>query len=345
MKILYSLLIFIPISVAGEFLGFNETLMFAFSALAIVGLAAMMGKATETAAFYLGQRVGGFLNATLGNLAELLINIFVLKAGLIAVVKASIVGSIIGNILLVLGLSILCGGLKHKNQSFNKKAVELDGSMLFFAVIAMCIPAAYIHMMPNTEATTEKLSIIIAAMMFLLYIFQIIFTFITHKDAFESAETEEETPSWSLKTSIVVLVLVTACLCYISELFTGSVEGMAENLGLSHEFVGLIMIPIIGNAAEHSTAVIMAVKNKMDAAVEVSVGSTLQVILFVMPILLFVSLLFTPMDLVFTPFELVILVASALITNRVISDGRSNWIEGAQLLGIYIIIAVAYFML
>lgn len=344
MKFLYSLLIFIPVSIIGAFLGFSDTLMFAFTALSIVGLAAMMGKATESAAYYLGQRVGGFLNATLGNLAELLINIFVLKAGMVAVVKASLVGSIIGNILLVLGLSMFCGGLKHKEQTFNIKAVELNGSLLFYAVIGMCIPAAFAHTMTGSRIANEELSIVISALMFILYILQIVFTFITHKDSFAAEAVEEEQPEWSLKTSVIILIAVTAVLCYISELFSGSVEGMTDKLGISQGFVGLIMIPIIGNAAEHSTAVIMAVKNKMDAAIEVSIGSTLQVILFVMPVLVFVSLFFSPMNLVFTPFEIVVLIAAALITNRVISDGNSNWIEGAMLLGIYTIIAVAYFM-
>jgi len=345
MKILYGLLVFIPVSLAGKMLGLNETLMFLCTALAIVGLAAVMGKATESAAHYLGERVGGFLNATFGNAAELLINIFVLKAGMTEIVKASIVGSILGNILLVLGLSMLCGGFKHKVQRFNINAVEMHSGMLFFAIIGMCIPAAFVHTISRDTVKTEELSIVIAVMMLILYVLQMIFTFKTHKSHFEieSAEEEEE-PSWSLRTSIIVLIAVTVGLGVMSELFTGSVEGMSENLGLSESFVGLIMIPIIGNAAEHSTAVVMALKNKMNAAIEVSVGSTLQVILFVMPVLVFISLLFTPMSLVFTPFEIVVLIASAMITNRVIEDGQSNWFEGAQLLGIYIITAISFFL-
>lgn len=348
MKILYGLLVFIPISIIGHFANFNDTLMFIFSALSIVGLAAMMGKATEDAAHYLGERMGGFLNATFGNAAELLINIFVLKSGMVDVVKASIVGSIIGNILLVLGLSMLCGGFKHKTQTFNIKSVELHSGMLFFATIGMCIPAVFYHTMTHDGTKSEELSLVIAGLMFLLYILQIVFTFVTHKDMFENKDEEneeQEKPTWSLKTSILVLVGVTILLGIMSEMFTGSVEGMSENLGLSEAFVGLILIPIIGNAAEHSTAVVMAMKNKMDVAIEVSIGSTLQVILFVMPILVFVSCLFTPMNLIFTPFELAILVSSAIITNRVIEDGTSNWFEGAQLLMIYALIAIAFFIL
>lgn len=346
MNVLFGLLLFIPVSLIGHFAGMSETLVFLFSALSIVGLAAVMGKATEDASHYLGERIGGFLNATFGNAAELLINIFVLKAGMVEVVKASIVGSIIGNILLILGLSMLCGGIKHKVQKFNIKSVELNSGMLFFAIIGMCIPAVFYQSMSHSGTKAEELSIVVAIMMFVLYILQIIFTFVTHKDMFESEESgeEHEKPSWSLKTSLVVLVVVTAVLGVMSEIFTGSVEGMSESLGLSEQFVGLIMIPIIGNAAEHSTAIFMAMKNKMTAVIEVSVGSTLQVILFVMPILVFVSCLFTPMNLIFTPFELVILVSSAIITNRVIEDGRSNWFEGVQLLLIYAIIAVSFFI-
>jgi len=346
MNILYLLLIFIPVSMIGHFVGFSSTLMFIFSALAIVGLAAVMGRATENAAYYLGERVGGFLNATFGNAAELLINIFVLRAGMVEVVKASIVGSIIGNILLVLGLSIFCGGLKHKEQTFNKKSVELNSCMMFFAIIAMCIPAIFHRTMNTSDGSAEVLSIAIAIAMIILYILQIVFTFVTHKEMFGSSEMSEEAekPKWSLPVSLIVLVVVTIFLGIISEMFTGSVEGMSESFGLSQSFVGLIMIPIIGNAAEHSTAVVMAVKGKMDAALEVSVGSTLQVILFVMPLLVFISLLFAPMNLIFSVFEMAILVGSALIVNRIIADGKSNWFEGVQLLFIYILIAVAYFI-
>lgn len=344
MNILYLLLVFIPVSIIGHFTNMSGTLMFIFAALSIVGLAAVMGKATEDASYYLGERVGGFLNATFGNAAELLINIFALKAGMVEIVKASIVGSIIGNILLVLGLSMLCGGLKHKDQKFNLKTVELNSSMLFFAMIGMCLPAMFVHTMSRDSMKTEEFSVVIAVFMMILYVLQIIFTFVTHKDQFESESEEMEKPSWSLKKALTVLVVVTICLGVESEFFTGSVEGMTDALGLSEAFVGLILIPVIGNAAEHSTAVVMAMKNKMNIAIEVSVGSTLQVILFVMPILVFVSLLFTPMNLIFTPFELAALICSALITNRVIEDGHSNWIEGAQLLMIYVIIAIAFFI-
>ena len=345
MKFLYALILLFPVGIILKVTGGSAVAVFICSALCIVGLAALMGTATENAAYYLGERVGGFLNATFGNAAELLINIFVLKAGLTDVVKASIVGSIIGNILLVLGLSMLCGGLKYKEQRFNIRSVELNSGMLFFALIGMCIPAVFVHTMTDSSLKSEELSLFIAVMMILLYAMQIIFTFVKHKDAFASESSAvEETPEWSLRTSLLVLVAVTVCLAVISEVFTGSVEGMSDSLGLSDTFVGLIMIPIIGNAAEHSTAVLMAMKDKMNTAIEVSIGSTLQVILFVMPVLVFISCIWSPMNLVFTPFELAILIASALITNRVIEDGRSNWFEGAQLLGIYLIIAVSFFI-
>lgn len=344
MNFLYVLLFFIPVTIIGNILGMSSTLIFIFSSLSIVGLAALMGKATEDASYYLGQRVGGFLNATFGNAAELLINIFVLRAGMVEVVKASIVGSIIGNILLVLGLSMLCGGLKHKVQTFNKTSVSLNSGMLFFAIIGMCMPAIFHRTMSTSDAMAEELSLAIAILMIILYGLQIVFTFVTHKDMFETEGEETVQPAASLRTSLITLVLVTVFLGIISEIFTGSVEGMSETLGLNEAFVGLILIPIIGNAAEHSTAVVMAMKNKMDTAIEVSIGSTLQVILFVMPVLVFVSLLFTPMNLIFTFFELAILCGSAMITSQVISDGKSNWFEGVQLLFIYVLIAVSFFI-
>ena len=348
MKVLYGLLIFIPISIIGHFASFDGTAMFIMSALSIVGLAAVMGRATENAAHYLGEKIGGFLNATFGNAAELLINIFALKAGLVDVVKASIVGSIIGNILLVFGLSLLCGGIKNKVLKYNIKAVELNSSLLFFSIIGISLPAVFVHTMSSDSTKVEEFSLVIAIFMFILYFLQIIFTFVTHKDAFIETEEvnkeSEEKPDWSLKTSIAILIGVTVILGIESEFFTASVESMTTTLGLSEAFVGLIMIPVIGNAAEHSTAVVMAMKNKMNTAIEVSVGSTLQVILFVMPVLVFVSFIWTPMNLIFTPFEIVALICSVLIANRVIEDGRSNWLEGVQLLGIYLIIAIAFFI-
>ncbi|CEO35782.1 calcium/cation antiporter [[Clostridium] sordellii] len=347
MKILKYLLIFIPISIIGEFMHLPPTVMFVLAALSIIPLAGLMGEATEEISFYTGPKIGGFLNATFGNATELIISFFALKAGLFDVVKASIAGSVIGNILLVLGASMLFGGLKHKNQTFNKKVIEVSSSMLLFAVIGLCIPAIFTHTIDPKLLNTryEGLSIVVAIIMFAIYILSLVFSFFTHKDIYSIEHEEEGSAKWSLKKSIIILAIATILIAIESEFLVSGVDSITATLGLSEFFVGIILIPIIGNAAEHSTAIVMAMKNKMDVSVEIAVGSSLQIILFVAPVLIFLSLLFTPMSIVFNQFELVSLIVSVLIVNRVASDGESNWLEGVQLLSVYLIIAAGFFIL
>ncbi|WP_270507370.1 calcium/proton exchanger [Paraclostridium sordellii] len=347
MKILKYLLIFIPISIIGEFMHLPPTVMFVLAALSIIPLAGLMGEATEEISFYTGPKIGGFLNATFGNATELIISFFALKAGLFDVVKASIAGSVIGNILLVLGASMLFGGLKHKNQTFNKKVIEVSSSMLLFAVIGLCIPAIFTHTIDPKLLNTryEGLSIVVAIIMFAIYILSLVFSFFTHKDIYSIDHQEEGSAKWSLKKSIIILAIATILIAIESEFLVSGVDSITATLGLSEFFVGIILIPIIGNAAEHSTAIVMAMKNKMDVSVEIAVGSSLQIILFVAPVLIFLSLLFTPMSIVFNQFELVSLIVSVLIVNRVASDGESNWLEGVQLLSVYLIIAAGFFIL
>ena len=347
MKILKYLLIFIPISIIGEFMHLPPTVMFVLAALSIIPLAGLMGEATEEISFYTGPKIGGFLNATFGNATELIISFFALKAGLFDVVKASIAGSVIGNILLVLGASMLFGGLKHKNQTFNKKVIEVSSSMLLFAVIGLCIPAIFTHTIDPKLLNTryEGLSIVVAIIMFAIYILSLVFSFFTHKDIYSIDHEEEGSAKWSLKKSIIILAIATMLIAIESEFLVSGVDSITATLGLSEFFVGIILIPIIGNAAEHSTAIVMAMKNKIDVSVEIAVGSSLQIILFVAPVLIFLSLLFTPMSIVFNQFELVSLIVSVLIVNRVASDGESNWLEGVQLLSVYLIIAAGFFIL
>lgn len=347
MKILKYLLIFIPISIIGEFMHLPPTVMFVLAALSIIPLAGLMGAATEEISFYTGPKIGGFLNATFGNATELIISFFALKVGLFDVVKASIAGSVIGNILLVLGASMLFGGLKHKNQSFNKKVIEVSSSMLLLAVIGLCIPAIFTHTIDPKLLNTryEGLSIVVAIIMFAIYILSLVFSFFTHKDIYSIDHEEEGSAKWSLKKSIIILAIATILIAIESEFLVSGVDSITSTLGLSEFFVGIILIPIIGNAAEHSTAIVMAMKNKMDVSVEIAVGSSLQIILFVAPVLIFLSLLFTPMSIVFNQFELVSLIVSVLIVNRVASDGESNWLEGVQLLSVYLIIAAGFFIL
>jgi Ca2+:H+ antiporter len=306
-----------------------------------------MGKSTDDIACFCGQKIGGLLNATFGNATELIIAFVAMKEGLFDVVKASLAGSVIGNILLVLGMSMLAGGLKYKIQTFNRNSINITASMLLFAVLGLSIPAIFTHTLPEGSLTTqyEGLSIIIALLMLLVYIMQFVFSFVTHRTLYEDSVPSEveEGKSASLPRAIGMLIASTICIAVLSEIFVGTVEPMAESAGLSKTFVGIILVPIIGNAAEHSSAIIMAVKNKMNAAIEIALGSSLQIILFVVPVLTLLSLLFTPMSIVFTPFELVSVTGAVLIANRVASDGESNWLEGLQLVTVYIMIGAAFF--
>ena len=348
MKILKFMLLFVPISFIGKFLNFSPTIMFILAALSIIPLAGIMGKGTEEISSYTGPKIGGFLNATFGNATELIISFFALKSGLFEVVKSSIAGSIIGNILLVLGASMFIGGLKHKTQNFNINVVETTSSMLLFSLIGLCVPAFFTHTINANLLNTryEGLSLVVAIVMFILYILSLIFSFFTHKDLYATTTEEEGHESkWSLKKSIAILIIATVIIAIESEFLVGGIEDITSKLGLSEFFVGIILIPIIGNAAEHSTAITMALKNKMDVAIEIALGSSLQIILFVAPVLIFLSLLFTPMSIIFNPFELVSLIASVIIANKVASDGQSNWLEGAQLMAVYFIIAAGFFIL
>lgn len=346
MKFLRFFLVFVPISIVGEFMHFSQTWMFILSALAIIPLAGLMGEATEEISYYSGPRVGGLLNATFGNATELIIAFFAMKEGLFEVVKASIAGSVIGNILLVLGVSMLAGGLKYKTQHFNPKTLNVSASMLLFAVIGLVIPAVFTHTIRPELLTTsyEGLSIFVAVIMMSIYILSLVFSFYTHKDLYFVEPDQGSKPKWSMRTAVTVLVGATVFIGIESEFFIGAVEPMSETLGLSELFIGIILVPLIGNAAEHSTAVIMAVKNRMDVAVEIAIGSSLQIILFVTPVLIFLSLLFSPMSIMFNTFELVALIFAVLIANKVADDGESNWLEGVQLIAVYVIIAASFFV-
>ncbi|MGX8773921.1 MAG: calcium/proton exchanger [Bacillota bacterium] len=347
MKYLSILLVFLPVSIIGKMMGLSDPLLFVFSAFAIIPLAGLMGKSTDVISCFCGQKIGGLLNATFGNATELIIAFVAMRAGMFDVVKASLAGSVIGNILLVLGMSMLAGGVKYKTQIFNRNSINITSSMLLLAVLGLCIPAIFTHAMPEGWLTTrfEGLSIIIACLMLLVYAMQFVFSFVTHRFLYEETLTsdDEEKPAMKLPAAIGLLIGSTICIAILSEIFVGTIEPMAESVGLSQAFVGIILVPIIGNAAEHSSAIIMAIKNKMNAAVEIALGSSLQIILFVIPVLVLLSLFFTPMSIVFTPFELVSLVASVLIANRVASDGESNWLEGLQLVVVYVIIGAAFF--
>jgi Ca2+:H+ antiporter len=352
-NILSILLIFIPVSLAGHFLGWSSSVIFITSGLAIIPLAAWMGTATEEIAVVLGPNLGGLLNATFGNATELIIGIIALNAGLIGVVKASITGSIISNLLLVMGFSMFLGGLRFKEQEFKSVVARLNASAMNLAVIAILVPTAVdITSIGISESVMQKLSAAVAIVLILVYVMTLLFSMKTHSYLYdvaiadsESSESEEE-PAEEVNVGLWmgVLLACTLAVAVESEFLVGSLEEATEALGLTALFTGVILVPIIGNAAEHATAVTVAMKNKMDLSVSVAVGSSMQIALFVAPVLVLAGyILGQPMDLNFNPFELVAVVVAVLLANSVSSDGRSDWLEGALLLATYTVLGLAFF--
>ncbi len=347
------LLVFVPIAIVLAAIEARPIAIFATSCLAIVPLAGLMGKATEHLAEKLGDGIGGLLNATFGNAAELIIAIAALQRGLSDVVKASITGSIIGNILLVFGLSALCGGLKFSTQKFNKTAANLGTTMLVLSAIALLVPALFHEVAKdNPLAGEQQLSLEIALILIFTYALSLVFSLRTHRHLYmgghgEGSDHAIGTHGWSKQRSVLVLVVATTMVAVMSELLVGAVESTAEHLGMTEVFVGVVLVAIVGNAAEHSTAVLMALKNKMDIAINIAVGSSIQIALFVAPLLVLLSYLVgpQPMDLHFTNFEVLSIALSVGIIALIAGDGESNWMEGVQLLAVYGILGIAFFYL
>ncbi len=352
MKYLSILLIFIPLAVILQWIGADPIWIFSAGALALIPLAAWLGAATEELALYAGPRVGGFLNATLGNAAELIITIVAIREGLLELVKASITGSILGNLLLVLGFSVFLGGLRHGLQAFDRRGAGVNASMLTLAAIGLAIPAVFGHSIDQVNHdAVEWLSIGVAVVLMFVYVLSLIYGF-AQKDP-DCAdgdvlchEITSHKPSWGLPRVLGVLVGSTLLTVWMSEVMVGAVEPVVETLGLTEFFLGVVIVPIVGNVAEHLVGVVAAWKNKMELSLAISVGSSMQVALFVAPLLVFVSLLMgNPMSLIFNPFELAALGAAIVIVALISLDGESNWLEGAQLLGVYLIIALAFYFL
>ncbi len=342
MNWLYPLLILIPVALLSRYLGGPAALTFAAAALGIIPLAELMGEGTEALAARVGPQLSGFLNSTLGNAAELIISYFAIRAGLLGLVKASITGSILGNLLMVLGLSLLIGGMRNGVQKFDRGQAGLNATMLFLAVIALGIPSLFSHAIePVRHEAVEYLSLGVAGMMILIYILSQIYFFQNN-----TSQPSTHQHKWSLPKAAAALVVSTLLIGWLSEVLVGAVEPMLEHLGWTEFFIGVMIIPVVGNVAEHLVAVEMAAKNHMDLSLSVSVGSGLQVALFVAPVLVFLSLAMgNPLTLVFDPFELSALAAAAVIAGLVSLDGESNWMEGAQLLVVYLILALAFFFL
>jgi Ca2+:H+ antiporter len=343
------LLLFVPITIGLEVLSPERYLLiFAASCLAILPLAGWMGRATEQLAERLGEGIGGLLNATFGNAAELIIALAALRAGLYDVVKASIAGSIIGNILLVLGAAMLCGGLRRPEQHFNPAGARSQATMLTLAAIALILPAAFQAAAHTTAVGLGRLSVAIAIVLLFAYLLNLVFALVTHAALFKGshiAEEREQHPS--VVRAVAVLAAATAAIAWMSEIMVGAIEPTAHELGLSNVFVGVFVVAIMGNAAEHATAVRAAINDRMDLSLSIAIGSSVQVALFVAPILVLVSLFVgpAPMDLAF-PVGLVLAVLLAvLITGQVAGDGRSDWLKGAQLLTVYLVLALTYYFL
>ncbi len=341
---LYPLLLAIPVAVYLELTHGSPVGIFVASAVAIIPLAGLMGKATEEIALHAGPRVGGFLNATFGNAAELIITIFAIRAGLFEVVKASITGSIISNILLVLGLSALAGGLRYETLRFNGQVALMNASLLLLAVIALMIPAVFFLGGSMGGAESGALSLGVAVTLMSTYVLSLLFTFHTHRHLFHTAHDRIERAEWSQGKALGVLAGATALVALMSEFLVGSLEQVTKHVGLSELFIGVVVIPLVGNAAEHATAILMAMKNRMDLALEIAVGSSTQIAVFVAPLLIFISYLFgTPMSYVFNVFELTAIGLSVLIANLISADGEINWLEGTQLLAAYAIIGLGFY--
>ncbi len=347
------LILFLPLAIISELFHWNAGWIFGFSALAIIPLAGLIGEATENLAYYAGPRLGGLLNATFGNAAELIITIAAIRQGLLELVKASLTGSILGNLLLVLGMAMFVGGIRNKNQHFDNRAASRNAIMLVLTVLILLVPSLLSHYIgvtnPQPSPKVETLSLGVAMIMVILYILNLLFGYWTTEADSENADNLDFGDSkdvWQKNTAIIILLLATIGIAAMSELLVQTIEPMIQSIGLSEFFIGIIFIPIIGNVAEHLVAIQMAYKNRMTLSVEIAISSSLQIALFVAPILIFISLwLGHPLTLIFNQFELLALIAGVLITALVSEDGESNWFEGAELLAVYLVLGLAFFLL
>jgi Ca2+:H+ antiporter len=354
----YLLVPFIPIAIGLEIADVSATARFFTSALGVVPTAALMGRATEELAHRSGPGIGGLLNVTFGNAPELIIALFALGKGLHEVVKASVIGSIIGNILLVMGAAMLVGGLGRDRQRFSQTSASAQSSMLLLAVVAVAMPAIFQLVegggLPDPGAErvnyggdVEHLSLAVAIVLLVSYGAGLLFSLVTHRELFNpphEIEEHEEEP-WTVRRAVLVLAAAGVAVGVMSEILVGSISETAHKAGLSEFFIGAIVVAIVGNAAEHWVAVLVARKDKMNLAVNIAIGSSAQVALFVAPVLVLLSFVLGPhpMALVFNGFELGAVVLAALIANQVTQEGESTWYEGLQLLAVYAVLGIAFF--
>ncbi|HWC27679.1 MAG TPA: calcium/proton exchanger [Solirubrobacteraceae bacterium] len=354
----YLLVPFIPLAIVLELIHAEAAIIFATAAAGVIPTAALMGRATEELAHRSGPGIGGLLNVTFGNAPELIIAFFALNAGLQEVVKASIIGSILGNILLVMGAAMLAGGLKRPFQTFNATAASVQSSMLLLAAVALVMPTIFQLVagggLPgvgeervNFGSDLERMSLIVACLLLGSYLAGLFFSLRSHKALFNPTSEDEEhvDEPWSVRSAVVTLAIAGVAVGVMSEILVGSISEASEAIGLSEFFVGLIVVAVVGNAAEHWVAIYFAARDKMDLAVNISVGSSAQIALFVAPVLVLLSFVVgpNPMALVFNGFELGAVFLAILIANHVTHDGESTWYEGVQLLAVYAVLGVVFF--
>ncbi|MCJ7571823.1 MAG: calcium/proton exchanger [Candidatus Thermoplasmatota archaeon] len=347
-KFFYLLLIFIPISIFFGLFTENKTLTFITSILSIIPLARILGYTTKEISLQTNPTISGLVSATFGNAIELIIAIFALKNGFIDVVKASLIGSIVGNILLLVGLSVLFGGLRYKHQRFNNETIAISATMLIIVVAGLSIPSAYAFLKPN-DSNNQNLSIAVAIVMALIYIAGLVFSLLTHKDLFDASDemkATHEKPTMTRRYASLILLLTMIVVAVESEFLVRGIDEAASTMHISMIFIGVVVIAIITNIAEKSTAIHFALENKLDVSIEIGLSSAIQIALFVVPILMLISQVFKfGFSLVFTPFEILSVVLAVMIINYLSADGRCNWLEGAQLISVYLIIAIAFFFI
>lgn len=350
------LLIFVPVVLALEHFAPEKSLwIFVTAALAIIPLAGWLGRATEQVAERAGEGIGGLLNATFGNAAELIIGLAALRAGYYDVVKASIAGSIIGNILLVLGVSMLCGGIGRAQQTYGAAAARSQATMLTLAVVALILPAAYRLSATATQAPDlATISVWISIVLIIVYAANLLFALVTNRELFSGTRAEDERRGdsppessvklWSVQNAVLVLAAVTVAIAWMSEILVGAIDPAAERLGLNQTFVGVFVVAVLGNAAEHATAIVAARKDRMDLALSIAIGSSVQIAMFVAPLLVLLSHFLgpAPMDLAFSGGLVLSVTLAVWITGQVAGDGRSDWLRGVQLLAVYLILAIVY---
>jgi Ca2+:H+ antiporter len=359
-SIIYFFLVFVPITVILDLVHADHNIIFIISVIALIPLAKLIGDSTEHLSTHYGSTLGSLLNVTFGNAAEIIIAVVAINAGLIELVKASITGAILGNIMLIFGLSMIAGGIRKKEQLFSRENAGLQSTMIFLAIIGLAIPTVLSSTMLKPAEIENQLKIqflsdALAIILLSVYIAGIVFTFFTHKHLFVSPQMEEEynnhgidttTKHWDKKRAFFMLAISMVGVVVISEILVGSVEETSKQFGFGELFVGAIIIGIVGNAAEHSSAIILARKGKIDLSIGIAAGSGTQIALFVVPILvIFGIILNQPFTLEFTIYELVTLFLAAIILNLIAHDGRSNWFEGVMLTAVYIIIAIGFYFI